>query len=139
MNEEDKISKRLLLIMFAGCLILLVAVAFAVIVYSPKTFTPVFSEAEEESVPESAVYKENDEQASSENSSSENNAAFPIEINKASSEELQLIPGIGPKTAKLILDYRNEYGTIVTFRELLSIDGIGEKTVELLEEHCIIN
>ena len=64
---------------------------------------------------------------------------FPIEINKASEEELQLIPNIGPATAKLIIAYRNEYGSIVSFRELLSIDGIGEKTVEVLKEYCIIN
>ena len=49
------------------------------------------------------------------------------------------MPKVGPSTAKLIIDYRNEYGTIVSFSELLSIDGIGEKTVEILKEYCIIN
>ncbi len=128
MNEEEIIEKRLLIFLFVGCIILLAAVSVACIIYSPKTFVPSFS-SEEES-PNNVVYV---------SESSEEVSSFPIEINKASSEELELIPNIGPATAKLIIDYRNEYGTIVSFSELLSIDGIGEKTVEILKEYCIIN
>ena len=138
MNEEERISRNLLLFMYIGCLVLLVLVAAACIFYSPKSPEPSFS-----------AYSLSDESFSSDgaftSATSENpdgslvNDVFPIKINTATSEELQLIPNIGPSTAKLILDYRNEYGTIVSFRELLSIDGIGEKTVEILEEYCVIN
>ena len=130
MNEEEVIEKRLLIFLFVGCIILLAAVAAAIIIYSPKTFTPGFSYAESESENENVYVDE---------SSKDEGSVFPIEINKASEEELQLIPNVGPATAKLIIDYRNEYGSIVSFRELLSIDGIGEKTVEILKEYCIIN
>lgn len=128
MNEEEIIEKRLLIFLFVGCIILLAAVSVACIIYSPKTFVPTFSPEEESQ--NNVVYV---------SESSEEGNSFPIEINKASSEELELIPNIGPATAKLIIDYRNEYGTIVSFSELLSIDGIGEKTVEILKEYCIIN
>ena len=130
MNEEEVIEKRLLIFLFVGCIILLAAVAAAIIIYSPKTFTPGFSYSDSESEKENVYVDE---------SSKDDGSVFPIEINKASEEELQLIPNIGPATAKLIIDYRNEYGSIVSFRELLSIDGIGEKTVEILKEYCIIN
>ncbi len=131
MNEEEVIEKRLLIFLFVGCLILLAMVSIACIIYSPKTFTPSFSYAESE------TEQENESFYTSEFSNEE--SVFPIEINKASEEELQLIPNIGPATAKLIIDYRNEYGSIISFSELLSIDGIGEKTVAVLKEYCIIN
>ena len=135
MNDEERISRNMLIIMFVSCLVLLAAVAASIIFYSPKTVEPSFSESEteEESLPEDIPISENGEEAIS------NEDMFPISINTATLEELQLIPDIGPATAQLIIDYRNEYGTIVTFRELLSIDGIGEKTVERLKEYCIIN
>ena len=128
MSEEEKLGKRLYIMMFIMFLIFLAAVLITCVFYSPKTFTAKISESEpeEEFVSQSEISEEDD-------------SVFPIKINTATSEELQLIPNIGPSTAKLILDYRNEYGTIISFRELLSIDGIGEKTVEILEEYCVIN
>ena len=132
MNEEELIEKRLLIFLFVGFLILLATVSVVCIMYSPKTITPHFSYAEPESEPES-------ENIHYDASSKDESGIFPIEINRASEEELQLIPDIGPSTAKLIIDYRNEYGSIVSFNELLNIDGIGEKTVLVLKEYCIIN
>ena len=132
MNEEEVIEKRLLIFLFVGFLILLATVSVVCIINSPKTLTPSFSSAEPEFEAES-------EKVYLDESSKDENGIFPIEINRASEEELQLIPDIGPSTAKLIIDYRNEYGSIVSFNELLSIDGIGEKTVLVLKEYCIIN
>ncbi len=132
MSEDEKISKNVLLFMFSGCLILLGLIAICCVFYSPKSAVPSFSESVQDEEIVSSNY-------SSISDNYESTNVFPILINTATSEELQLIPDIGPSTAKLIIDYRNEYGTIISFSELLSIDGIGEKTVEVLKEYCIIN
>ncbi|MBQ3122755.1 MAG: ComEA family DNA-binding protein [Firmicutes bacterium] len=52
-----------------------------------------------------------------------------ININTASSEQLQTLNGIGPSTAEKIIDYRNQYGTFKDVTDLLNVSGIGEKTL----------
>ena len=137
MTEDEKISKRILILMFIGCLVLLIAVSFACIFYSPKSvISPSFTSSEFNDYQYDQYDKS--EVTDSVTETDNNSSVFPIDINSATYEELQLIPDIGPSTAKLIIDYRNEFGTIISMRELLSIDGIGEKTVERLKEYCVI-
>ena len=62
---------------------------------------------------------------------------FPININTASADELQRIPNVGPVMAGKIIDFRTQVGTIVDIEELLAVDGIGEKTIEVLKEYCV--
>ena len=136
MNEGERFNKNLLIIMFIGCVALLLAVVCFNVFYSPKHMTPAFIENYASS--ESDDISSDPYESISESSKTEENI-FPLNINTATEEELQLIPDIGPATAKLIIEYRNEYGTIVSFDELLSINGIGEKTVEKLKNFCKIN
>ena len=56
----------------------------------------------------------------------------PININTATQELLELLPGIGPKKAAAIIQYRQEIGGFRCVEELLEISGIGEKTLEKL-------
>ena len=56
----------------------------------------------------------------------------PININTASQEVLELLPGIGPKKAAAIIQYRQEIGGFRCVEELLEVSGIGEKTFEKL-------
>ena len=55
-----------------------------------------------------------------------------IDINRADSEELMTLPGIGPELSRRILDYRNTHGSFTSLTELLHIEGIGEATLESL-------
>ena len=55
-----------------------------------------------------------------------------ININTATSKELQTLPQIGPKTAKAIIKYRAKH-PFKKVDELLEVKGIGKKTLKKLK------
>ncbi|MGP4067667.1 helix-hairpin-helix domain-containing protein [Halobacillus sp. B29] len=57
-----------------------------------------------------------------------------LAINQATLEEIESLNGIGPSKAAAILQYREENGPFKTSKDLLNVTGIGEKTLENLEE-----
>ncbi|MFC2144771.1 helix-hairpin-helix domain-containing protein [Actinomycetota bacterium] len=57
-----------------------------------------------------------------------------ININTAGTIELETLPGIGPATAKKIIDHRSKYGSFKSKEELMDISGIGSKKYEELEK-----
>jgi competence protein ComEA len=58
----------------------------------------------------------------------------PINLNTATSEELQLVPGIGPVTADKILQMRKSYGAFKSVDDLSAIRGIGPKRLEKMRK-----
>lgn len=58
-----------------------------------------------------------------------------IDINTASLQQLQLLPGIGEVMAQQILDYRSEHGGFTSVEELMNIRGIGEKKFAQIEAY----
>ena len=58
------------------------------------------------------------------------NFFLPIRINRASVEDIALIPGVGKKTAVSIISYREKNNGIKDLNELISIRGIGQKKLE---------
>jgi competence protein ComEA len=50
-----------------------------------------------------------------------------VNINTASAGELEGLPGIGAKTASLIVEYRQKNGPFKKVEELMNIRGVGEK------------
>ncbi len=52
-----------------------------------------------------------------------------VNINTATSEQLQTIKGVGPATAQKIIDYRTRHGPYSSVDELLNVPGIGAKTL----------
>ena len=55
-----------------------------------------------------------------------------VNVNTASSVVLQTLPGIGPKKAEAIIDYRTVHGAFKTVDDLILVKGIGPKTLEKL-------
>jgi competence protein ComEA len=51
-----------------------------------------------------------------------------VNINTATSAQLEELPGIGPKTAQRIVDYRQKNGPFKKVEDLMQVNGIGEKS-----------
>ena len=61
-----------------------------------------------------------------------------ININTATEEELDTLPGIGPSTAAKIIEYRKENGKFKNIEEIKEVSGIGDAKYEKIKELIII-
>ncbi|GEM_PF-3249925 len=59
---------------------------------------------------------------------------FPVPINRAGTEELQHLPGIGPAKAQAIIQHRMLHGLYESKDDLQEVKGIGPKTMEKLAD-----
>ena len=62
----------------------------------------------------------------------------PVNINTATSAELQQVPGIGPATADKILKMRKSYGAFKSVDDLLAIRGIGKKRLDKMRRYLSV-
>jgi competence protein ComEA len=60
-------------------------------------------------------------------------ALAAVNINTATKEELDALPGIGPVKAQAIIDYRNANGRFKSLEDLKKVNGIGDATFEKLK------
>ena len=58
-----------------------------------------------------------------------------VNVNTASLEELQLLPGVGEARARAILELRKQRGGLKSLEDLRSVKGIGEASLERLRPH----
>ncbi|MGD9819432.1 MAG: ComEA family DNA-binding protein [Desulfomonilaceae bacterium] len=57
-----------------------------------------------------------------------------VSLNSSSKEDLEAVPGIGPKMAERIVDYRSKIGSFSSLNELKNVSGIGNKKLDKLKE-----
>jgi competence protein ComEA len=48
-----------------------------------------------------------------------------IDLNRATAQDLDKLPGVGPATAKAIIDHRTRNGPFASVDDLLKVKGIG--------------
>ena len=51
-----------------------------------------------------------------------------VDINRATAAELDTLPGVGPRTAQRIIEYREKNGGFRRLEDLMNVRGIGERT-----------
>lgn len=62
----------------------------------------------------------------------------PIDLNSATIEELQELPGVGPSTAQAILQFREKSGPFKRPADLLVIHGISRAKFEKLRPYIVV-
>jgi competence protein ComEA len=60
--------------------------------------------------------------------SSSQAATSPLNLNAATATQLESLPGIGPRTAERIIEYRQKNGGFKKIEELMNVRGVGEKS-----------
>jgi competence protein ComEA len=58
----------------------------------------------------------------------------PVDLNSATADQLESVPGIGPATAQRIIDYRTQHGAFRSVDELTAVGGIGSKKIERMRQ-----
>jgi len=58
----------------------------------------------------------------------------PLDLNAATVEQLDALPGVGPVTAQRIVDWRTRNGRFATVEQLREVEGIGERRLGQLRE-----
>ena len=61
-----------------------------------------------------------------------------VNLNTATLEELDALPGVGPSTAKNIIAYREIHGGFAAPEEIMNVKRIGEKTFDKLKAHITV-
>ena len=61
-----------------------------------------------------------------------------VNINTASKEKLETLPGIGETTAQKIIDYREANGKFKTIEDIKNVSGIGESKYESLKDKITV-
>jgi competence ComEA-like helix-hairpin-helix protein len=64
--------------------------------------------------------------------------SHPIDLNRASATELERVPGVGPATAKAIIEFRQKSGPFRSVDDLLSVRGIGPKKLARMRPYLTV-
>ena len=61
-----------------------------------------------------------------------------VNLNSATAAQIASLPGIGPKTADLVVQYRTKNGPFKKIEEIMNVRGIGEKSFLKIKDRLTI-
>jgi comEA protein len=70
--------------------------------------------------------------------SSNKTLSLKVNINSANEQELDNLPGVGPKLAKKIVEYRFIHGSFESINEIRVIKGVGAKKFSQIENYLTV-
>lgn len=65
-------------------------------------------------------------------------AGFPLDLNRATAEQLDTLPGVGPATAAAIVAHREQHGPFANVEALADVRGIGPSRLETLRGLVVV-
>ena len=95
---------------------------------------PAQTESSLPSVPAASAPTEKSTAAPAEAATQPPTEPGPLDLNRATAQELTTLPGIGEVLAQRIVDYREAHGPFRSVEELIAVEGIGEGKLEKLRE-----
>lgn len=113
------------------------AVAAAVLVAGVRGSASLRESAVLENIPNSDIQITHTEQSSAALTHTDSAVVSydaPINVNTATAEELQALPGIGETKSAAIVKYREEHGAFADAAELMNVNGIGERIFEQIRD-----
>ena len=75
---------------------------------------------------------------STQGNSTTNTSSKKVNINTASQEELDSLPGIGPSIAAKIIDYREQNGKFNSIEEIKEVSGIGDAKYDKIKDSITV-
>jgi competence protein ComEA len=61
-----------------------------------------------------------------------------VNVNTATVAQIASLPGIGPKTAELVVEYRTKNGPFKKIEEVMNVRGIGEKSFLKIKDRLTV-
>ena len=118
--------KRLAAFVIPALALLACGVMFGIFIMQTRTAGTVSVQHAEPDEPEEAVQTVAEELADA--------ADDRLDLNTATAEDLQELPGIGKVIAQRIIDYRDLCGRFLDPEQLMEVDGIGEAKYEKIRD-----
>jgi competence protein ComEA len=64
--------------------------------------------------------------------------AAPLDLNTATPEQLEQLPGIGPSAAQAIVNFRTKSGPFRRVEDLLAIHGISQRKLDQIRPYVVV-
>ena len=61
-----------------------------------------------------------------------------VNINTATEAQIALLPGLGPKLATEVVNYRTNNGGLKTIEDIKKVSGVGDKKFEKIKDYVVL-